>query len=247
MLWIQCAGCLPQTLQVPVTVVIGNSSEMTIAGVAHGASFKAAFAPGMVLSAFGTQLAPGTAVAAGLPLPLILSGVSATINGITAPLYFVSPGQLNVQVPYEVGIGPAVLAVNNNGKIATFLFQVAMVAPGLFANDGSLAYNPSGSQGQTLLAFLTGDGDLNPTLATGATPPSTTIVSRLPRPRQTVTMTVGGVPATIAFIGVPSGLSGVTQIDFTVPADAPLGDQPVVVTVGGVDSPAAKLTVKAAN
>ena len=247
MLWIQCAGCLPQTLQVPVTLVIGNSTEMTLAGVAHGASFKTAFAPGMVLSAFGTQLAPGTVVAADLPLPLTLSGVSATINGITAPLYFISPGQLNVQVPYEVGIGPAVLAVNNNGKIATFLFQVAMVAPGLFANDGFLAYNPSGSQGQTLLAFITGDGDLTPTLATGATPAATTVVSRLPRPRQTVTMTVGGVPATIAFIGVPSGLSGVTQINFTVPPDAPLGDQPVVVTVGGVDSPVVKLTVKASN
>ena len=76
MLWIQCASCLPQTLQIPVTLVIGHSSTTTIGGVAHGASFKTAFAPGMVLSVFGTQLAPSTGVALSLPLPLVLNGVS---------------------------------------------------------------------------------------------------------------------------------------------------------------------------
>jgi uncharacterized protein (TIGR03437 family) len=52
------------------------------------------------------------------------------------------------------------------------------------------------------------------------------------------------VDAPIAFVGVPYGLSGVTQINFTVPDGAPSGDQPVVVTVGGVASKAAKLTVQ---
>ena len=56
-------------------------------------------------------------------------------------------------------------------------------------------------------------------------------------------VTIGGATAPIAFIGIPSGLAGVTQIDFTVPADAPLGVQPVVVTVGGVPSPPASFTV----
>jgi uncharacterized protein (TIGR03437 family) len=59
-----------------------------------------------------------------------------------------------------------------------------------------------------------------------------------------VSITVGGVDAPIAFVGVPYGLSGVTQINFTVPDGAPSGDQPVVVTVGGVASKAAKLTVQ---
>jgi uncharacterized protein (TIGR03437 family) len=59
-----------------------------------------------------------------------------------------------------------------------------------------------------------------------------------------VTMTVGGQPASISFIGIPSGLVGVTQINYVVPANAPVGVQPVVVTVGGVASPAAKLNVQ---
>jgi uncharacterized protein (TIGR03437 family) len=58
-----------------------------------------------------------------------------------------------------------------------------------------------------------------------------------------VTVTVGDKQADISFIGIPSGLVGVTQINYQVPADVPLGVQPVVVTVGGVASPPAKLNV----
>ena len=50
-------------------------------------------------------------------------------------------------------------------------------------------------------------------------------------------MTIGGENASIAFIGIPSGLAGVTQINFTVPTDAPQGVQPVVVKVGTASSP----------
>src|SRR5262249_17161963 len=107
--------------------------------------------------------------------------------------------------------------------------------------------NPSGSRGQVLLAFITGDGDLAPSLPTGATPPNGTIVSRLPKPFQTVSMTVGGVPAQIDFVGVPTGLAAVTQINFPVPQNAAMGDQPVLITVGGVDSAPAKLTVREAQ
>jgi uncharacterized protein (TIGR03437 family) len=54
---------------------------------------------------------------------------------------------------------------------------------------------------------------------------------------------IGGVPATIDFIGVPPGLAGVTQLNFTVPANAPLGPQPVELTVGSLQSPPANFTV----
>ena len=60
--------------------------------------------------------------------------------------------------------------------------------------------------------------------------------------RQTVTVTVGGVAADVAFVGIPSGLVGVTQINYTIPATAPTGVQPVVVTIGNVASPSANIT-----
>jgi len=56
---------------------------------------------------------------------------------------------------------------------------------------------------------------------------------------------VGGLPAEILFAGMPSGLAGVTQINFRVPAEVVAGDQAVVVTVGGVASAAARVTVVA--
>jgi uncharacterized protein (TIGR03437 family) len=239
---IQATDAIPQSIQVPVTYVVGASSSTSIAGVANAASFSTTFAPGMIMSVFGTELAPATLSAPGLPLPLNLSGVSATVNGIAAPLYFTSSGQLNVQVPYETGAGPAVLGIDNNGQIAAFPFTVGVTAPGVFAANNSLVPFGTGQQGQTLLAFVTGEGDAAPSLATGATPAAATPLAKLPAPRLPLSVTVGGIPARILFSGIPSGLAGTTQVNFTIPANAPLGVQPVVVTVGGV--PSAPVTVK---
>jgi uncharacterized protein (TIGR03437 family) len=91
--------------------------------------------------------------------------------------------------------------------------------------------------------FITGEGEVSPPIPTGASPAPGTPVGSLPKPKLPVSMTIGGVKADIVFIGIPSGLVGTTQINFTVPANAPLGIEPVVVTVGGVPSPPANLTV----
>ena len=225
---------------------------MSIAGLVNNFSGGLTAAPGMIAAVFGAGLAPaGTALAAqGLPLPFALGGVSATVNGVSAPLYYASPGQVNVQIPYETGAGTAVLAINNNGQIATAAFTVAAVAPGLFpaAIDNSTGIEvASANVGQVLLLFMTGEGDVTPTLATGATPYPTTNVANYPQARQAVTVTVGGVPANLLFQGIPYGLAGATQIDLTVPAGVPSGPQQVVVSVGGVAAPPLTLTVTASQ
>jgi uncharacterized protein (TIGR03437 family) len=242
----QATGTSPQFIDVPVAFVVGASPAINIGGVTNGASFQKGFAPGMIMSAFGTQLAPSIQLASSLPLLLTMAGVSATVNGVAAPLYYVSPGQLNIQIPYETGSGPAVVGVNNNGQVASFLFTVAPSAPGIFADTTStLVPNPSGKRGDTLSLYMTGEGDVAPTILNGATPFSATPVNLLPQPTLPVSVTVGGVPAAIAFFGIPPGLAGTTQVNFVVPSAAPLGVQPVVVTVGGVASPAVNFTVLA--
>jgi uncharacterized protein (TIGR03437 family) len=246
---VQPSGGGPHALTIPVALVVGASAETTIGGVANAASFATAFAPGMQMSVFGTGLASGVFEASRVPLPLSAVGVSATVNGVTAPLYFVSSSQLNIQIPYETSAGPAVVGVNNNGRTASFLFPVGPVAPGIFATlDEARRLVPSGSgkPGDVLSMYITGDGDLTPSTATGAAPAAGTAVSRLPKPRLPVTVTVGGVKAEVAFVGVPFGLVGVTQINFTIPADAAPGVQAVVVNVGGVDSAAVNLEIKGA-
>ncbi len=241
---VQSDDALPQVIHIPVTFVVGASETTVVTAIANGASYAQAFAPGTLMTVFGTQLSPVTRSAVAVPLPLDIAGVSATVNGVSAPLYYVSPGQINVQVPYETGAGLAVLGVNNNGQLSSFPFTVAPAAPGLFtAADGSVTPSGSARQGQPAVAFITGDGDTNTFLITGASPPTGTATSRLPRPRLPVSVTVGGLPATVSFVGTPIGLVGISQINFTVPAAAPLGSQAVVVTVGGVRSQSGHINV----
>ena len=193
----------------------------------------------------GLNLAPSSARANRFPLPVSLEGVSVTVNGVSAPLYSVAPDRLEIQVPYETALGTAVLAVNRNGQIAWQEFPVATTAPGIFATSSRfLTPTAVASPGQTLSAYITGDGDVSPTLATGDTPAQGTIVTRLPRPRLPVSVTVGGIQAFVRFIGITPGVAGVTQLNFTVPDSVPPGTQPVVVSVGGVNSPPVNLQVQ---
>lgn len=250
---IQAADSIPQSISIPVSFLVGGTSSTNIRGVQNAFSFGQGFAPGMAMSVYGSQLARSILVAPTnqFPLPLVLSGVSAAVNGISAPLYYISPGQINIQVPYETGAGPAVLTVNNNGQVASFPFSVVPAAPGLYAsaiNNSTGLPVTSAPQGGLLLLFVTGEGDVTPSLATGATPSSSIIdPSKLPHPRMPIEVTIGEVSADVLFAGIPSGVAGLTQIDFTVPAGAPTGPQPVVVTVGGVASPPIILNVTGAT
>ncbi len=242
---IQALNALPQAINIPVTFIVGASPDLKITSVSNGASAAAGLAPGTMALINGTQLSPATTPAPYFPLPYTLAGVSATVNGISAPLYSAAPGQLKVQIPYEVGAGAATLAVNNNGKIAYFPVTIKTSAPGIFAAaDGSLLNSATAKQGQAIVAYVTGEGDLNPSTPTGATPPTGTSASRLPKPRLPVTVTVGGIPATLTFSGLQAGTAGLMQVNFTVPPTAPTGVQLVIVSVGGIPSPPATLTVQ---
>jgi uncharacterized protein (TIGR03437 family) len=243
---IQVLNAIPQYFTVPVVLVVGPSFTTSIGAVTNAASGQSAIAPGVLATVWGSQLAPATQQAGSLPLPLAIEGVSVTVNGVFAPLLYVSPGQMNIQIPYETGAGTAVLGVNNNGQIASYSFQVAPSGPGIFngvyENNNSVPID-SGQRGGTLILYITGDGDAYPAATTGAPPPANTPVANLPAPRLPVSVTVGGVPAAIQFIGIPTWSVGVTQINFMVPPAAPLGPQSVAVTAGGVASAPAALTV----
>jgi uncharacterized protein (TIGR03437 family) len=235
----QSANTTPQYVNVPVTFTIGASSAIGIGGVAHGASYQQLFAPGMLVSVFGTNLATAKQLASTLPLPLTMAGASVTVNGVAAPLLYVSPTQLNIQIPYETTTGTALLAVSNNGLVATYSFPVSASAPGLFTQNqqgsGPIAATSSGSRGQAFALYVTGAGEVSPPIATGAVPAGT----QVPVPLLAVSVTIGGVAAHLEYVGIPSWSVGTLQVNFTVPSNAPLGVQPVVVTVGSASSPGA--------
>jgi uncharacterized protein (TIGR03437 family) len=222
----------------------GSGNTPNFAGFANGASFKPGFAPGMILTVFGSQLAPSALSASAVPLPLSLAGVAVTINGQAAPLYYVSPSQINLQIPYETALGTATIVINNNGQVGTQTFPVIAVAPGIFTNaSGAEVPSTSARRGDSITLFLTGYGAVSPGVATGAAPVTSIAVANLPKPAQDTRVTVGGVQATIEFVGIPYGLSGVVQVNYQVPSSVGTGNQPVVVSVGGIVSAAASLLV----
>jgi uncharacterized protein (TIGR03437 family) len=223
----------------------GSAATPAVTSVANGASFQQGFAPGSVVSVFGSKLSPVTHEASSLPLPFSISGVAVLVNGIAAPLYYVAPGQLNIQIPYETATGTsAVLSINNNGQVTTQTFEMAPTAPGIFTNSaGALVPTASAARGQEIAFYITGSGAVSPAIADGAAPAESTALSSLPKPEQSTIVTIGGVEATIDFIGITSGLAGVTQINVQIPNGIPTGSLPVVVKVGGAASAPATITI----
>ncbi|HEY2842313.1 MAG TPA: peptidase S8, partial [Bryobacteraceae bacterium] len=180
------------------------------------------------------------------PLPYSTTGVTATINGLAAPILYVSPTLLNIQIPYSAGAGPAVLGINNNGQIAGYAFQIAPTAPGILADAvGNISPNSSALQGASASLFLTGAGEVSPALKTAFAPSAATAPASQPKPIQPVSITIGGVQAFVQYGSLAPGLIGTARVDFIVPSSVPAGVQPVVVTMGGVKSPPVNLTVLA--
>ena len=228
-----------QQLSAPFT-----SAQVTnyINGISNAASGQQVYAPGMIMSVYGVQMGIGQPTSASAtPLPSFMAGISAYVNNVPAPLYYVSPTQVNIQIPYETQPGTATLEIDTPYQIATMPFTVAAAGPGIFMlGDGSVNPSKSGSRGGTYTLYITGEGQVTPSVTTGSTPsPRGT-----PKPRLAVSMTIGGVDAPITFIGIPSWSVGVTQINFTVPASVPVGKQQVVVTVGTAASAPATFTVQ---
>ncbi len=236
------------TASVSVSVTSSGSTSSgtpAVSALANAASYQSAFAPGGIMAIFGSQMAPSTEQASSVPLPISMAGVEVLVNGVAAPLYYVSSGLVNIQIPYETIPGSSVaVSINNNGKVTAVNSAVAATAPGIFMDANSVVV-PTGSaaRGQEIAIYITGGGTVSPAVATGAAPSSSTPLADLPAPVQSATVTVAGVPAIIKFIGITPGLVGVTQINFQVPGGISTGSQPVVVTVGGVASAAATLNV----
>jgi uncharacterized protein (TIGR03437 family) len=216
-----------------------------VSQLTDAAQFQQVFSPGGIMSIFGSQLANSAAQsAAGVPLPISMSGVAVLVNGEPAPLYYASASQLNVQIPYETPTGTATVSVNNNGKVVSKSITVSPTGPGIFtdANDFLVPTN-SAARGQEIAFYITGAGVVTPALFTGSAPDASSL-SALPTPVATpLAVDVGGVPAVIDFAAIPNGLVGVVQINITVPTNISVGIQSVVVSVGGRASGNVFLTI----
>lgn len=218
-------------------VVFGELSAAApaVTAVTDAAAFSPdAIAPGSLISIFGSGLAQGANSASATPLPLSLGDVSVTMNGIVAPVLYVSPGQINAQVPNEVAAGPASLVVRAYGTLSPpKTITVKAAAPALFTVNGQAA-----TPGSSISIYFTGQGPVTAAVDDGAAPPTGSVVWA----KGPTSATIGGVAADVQFVGLAPNFPGVAQIDLKIPTLAP-GTYPVVITIGGVASNAVQIVV----
>jgi uncharacterized protein (TIGR03437 family) len=199
------------------------------------------FAPGMIVQIYGSNLASQAASGGVIPLPTSINQTSVSIGGMDAPLYYVSPGQINAQIPFELTPGnPYQLVVNANGALSTpSPIQLASDAPGIaqYAAGQAIAQHVSNNSlitetspampGEYVVFYVAGMGVTSPAVSSGTASPSANLPSLLDAP----TLTLNGAPVTnVLFAGLTPTLVGLYQVDFQVPMNAPNGDLPLVLT-----------------
>ncbi len=108
--------------------------------ITSAASYDLNIAPESIATVFGANLAASTAVGTdsdpntpGIQLPKTLAGVSVDIGGVAAGLFFVSPGQINLQVPPTVALGAQPVVARNGAIVSNGTAQIVNVAPGVFS------------------------------------------------------------------------------------------------------------------
>jgi uncharacterized protein (TIGR03437 family) len=244
----------------PATVVVNRatmpvSTEVWVmqpesdAAAANAASFTAGgpVAPGSVVSIFGKFTGSQTASAGGYPLPLKLGVTDVLIDGKAAPLYYASPGQVNLQLPAGQAVGQALAEVRAGGQV-TGRAPVTVVssAPGIFAavnQDGNVnSPTAAARRGEVLHIFGTGAGAVTPAVDDGMPAPAQPLSSGAVTPN----VFLGERQLTVLFSGLAPGLAGVWQIDALIPADASTGPAIPLVVVNGIISNTVMVTVASA-
>lgn len=230
------------------TSAAGTAAELPTlfeGGVAEGAGFTGfrPLAPGGIVTLFGARLARTEAQATQFPLERELAGASVRIGRYIAPLYYVGPGQINAQVPYEVVPGESVAVLIIAGGLLTLPqnYLVAPAQPGIFKAGNVAAILDSSFRlitpdnpariGDTLQIFSAGLGATDPAFETGARASGLSTV-RLP-----VTVLIGGIEATVAYQGLAPNFVGLYQVNAVVPAGVAPGDAvEVVLRQNGISS-----------
>ncbi len=233
-------------------------------GVVNGASFLQGQgqAPGSYISVFGSGLSETTQLFSTPYLPLSLGRVSVSFDVPSASLsvpgriVFVSPGQLDVQIPWELaGQTSAVMKVSLDlDSSNTYTLPLTPYSPAFFeyadsagnkmlaAQDAS--YHPIGSsnpahKGATILLYANGLGAVNTAVRSGEPTPTPA-----PNTTSTPTVTISGQPAQVVFSGLSPESIGLYQVNVVVPGNIASGAQPVALTINGYRSQTSTIVVQ---
>ncbi|HXS97447.1 MAG TPA: IPT/TIG domain-containing protein [Candidatus Limnocylindrales bacterium] len=256
--------CGSQTCTKPTTIfdlVVapqppGAQPSPAVTSVVNAAGFQPGVAANSWVTIQGTNLAPQTddwshSIVNGA-LPTSLDGVSVTIGGKPAYVYYISPGQLNVLAP-DIAAGSTTVTVSTPGGTSTSFASTASVygpafflwpdnqvvatrqdysyavKAGTFAGATTVAAKP----GDVIILWGTGFGPTFPAAPVGVSVPGSGGYSTAAAP----TVTIGNTPATVYGAALAPGSAGLYQIAIQVPSTLADGNWPIQATIGGVTSP----------
>jgi uncharacterized protein (TIGR03437 family) len=241
------------------TPSVADSGVLNAASYVRAGNPGHAVAPGSLVAIFGSELAAGLTQADSIPLSTSLGGVTVRFNNTSAPLLFVSGGQINAQLPWDLlpagaETGTAsVVVTRGTQSSAPVQLQVARASPGLFtfpgngmgpaiivnATDGSVAQAPDtvpgvtnrpARSGEVVIMYANGLGPVDPAAVLGAASQDT-----LRRTTTVPTVLIGGREAEVQFSGLAPQFVGVNQLNVVVPPGlAPAMAVPVQLRVGGI-------------
>ncbi|MGH9842318.1 MAG: virginiamycin B lyase family protein [Blastocatellia bacterium] len=246
--WIACSG-VDQIGRVSVNLPVASVSAASFA--------QGSVAADSIVAAFGTRLATATQAATTLPLPTELANTKVSVRDSAgtvraAPLFFVSPAQVNYLMPAGTASGTASVTISSgDGRAATGTVQIAVVAPGLFAanadgrgvaaanvlrikaDDSQIYESPAAVFDAAQNRFVARAIDLGPEsdrvfliLFGGG--------FRFRMALSAVTVKIGGMDATVGFAGAQGELAGLDQVNVQLPRGlAGRGEVDVVLSVDG--------------
>jgi uncharacterized protein (TIGR03437 family) len=195
------------------------------AGVVNAASFDPKLSPGTYAGILGTNLSDSTVIAS-LPYPVSLADIQVMVNNLFVPVQYVSAGQINFLLPYDVSLGNGTVQVIRSGIFGNSVtVSITASAPGVFPNGNlGIATDANGRlvtsdnpivPGNPYVLWLTGLGRTDcPTLQPGVAPNA--ICNALVQPQ----LAIGGRTTQIYYAGLSPQFPGLYQINFVVPGQA---------------------------
>lgn len=220
----------------------------------NAASYSGSLAPGSIAAGFGVGLASGTVAAAALPLPTELGGVSVVVTDgggreMVAPLFFVSPGQINYLVPEEAGLGAGRVRVMNRGvMVSEGEVSLTRAAPALFtatANGRGVPLGMTTFNGTQFESLVGDDGTPRP-IGTGSVwqPNYLTLFGTGLRKAERLRVRIGGVEVEPLYAGAQGGYAGLDQINIMVPSNLSGGISDITIVAEATQSNVVQIRVR---
>jgi uncharacterized protein (TIGR03437 family) len=250
----------PSVIPVELDVLTPGPPVAYYQGVLDNALFTvgAPLAPGGIVAIFGEQLSDIVTQAPSLPVGTSLGGATVLVNGVAAPIYYASPGQLDLVIPYGTSPGPAVVEVqrdNQTGNSVSITIQAAVprLLPlgigsyGIAVIGGptvtfaipttpGISSRPAQAGVDTVVFYALGLGLTSPPAQDGQPSPAGQIAPSHVIIGESV-LPGTGLNVTPAYAGLTPGSVGLYQINVALPANSPQGSAvPVYLNMGGTVS-----------